>query len=213
MLRIDFISDINCPWCALGLANLDAALAQLNQQILIDIHIQPFELNPQLDSEGVKLIDYLQQKYAMSQAQIDQVHNTLHERGREVDFEFGKREQLWNSFDAHRLIYWAGHECSPGSQLMLKRALMHAYQGEGRNISNPTELINIIASLGLNTERAAQILASDEFAHQVRALEAQWQGLGIHSVPSLVINNKHLLQGAQPPEVMLEAIRDLAQAI
>lgn len=213
MLRIDFISDINCPWCALALANLDAALHQLDGAIPLSLHFQPFELNPQLGADGVKLVEYLQQKYAMSQAQIDEVHNTLRARGAEVGFNFGKREYIWNSFNAHRLIYWAGQELSLASQGLLKRALMQAYQGQGRNISDTQVLADLVASIGLDKTRASALLASDEFSREVRALEAQWQGLGIQAVPGLVFDNKHLLQGAQPVELMVKTIRDLAQTI
>ncbi len=211
MLRIDFISDINCPWCALGLASLEAAIAQLSPEISIDLHIQPFELNPDLGAEGIELVPYLKQKYGMSQQQVDQVHATLRERGAQVGFVFGERKYSWNSFDAHRLIYWAAQECPAGSQLALKRALMQAYQGQGRNIADKDELLKIVGEAGLDQARAQAILSSDEFSHQVRSLEHQWQGLGINSVPSLVFDNKHLLQGAQPVETMVQAISELAK--
>lgn len=137
MLRLDFISDINCPWCALGLANLRAALAQLGDEIKVELHFQPFELNPQLPREGVDLVEYLRNKYGMTAEQVAANHATLRERGAEAGFVFGKRERIWNSFDAHRLLYWAAQEISLASQYQLKLALMQAYQGGGRNHSDP----------------------------------------------------------------------------
>lgn len=209
MLRLDFISDINCPWCALGLANLRAALAQLGDDITVELHFQPFELNPQLPREGVDLVDYLRNKYGMTAEQVEANHATLHERGAEVGFVFGKRDRLWNSFDAHRLLYWAGEEGAPASQYQLKLALMQAYQGEGRNHSDPQVLLELVEQCGLDKSRAQAILDSDLYVREVRDLEQQWQRAGISAVPSMVINKKHLLQGAQPAALIEQALRDV----
>ncbi len=209
MLRIDFISDINCPWCALGLANLRAALAKLGNEIAVDLHFQPFELNPQLPREGVDLVDYLRNKYGMTAEQVEANHATLRERGLEVGFVFGKRDRLWNSFDAHRLLYWAGAEGEAASQYQLKVALMQAYQGEGRNHSDSQVLLEVVEQCGLDKARAQTILDSDIYVREVRDLEQQWQSAGISAVPSMVINQKHLLQGAQPAALIEQALRDL----
>ena len=211
MLRIDFISDINCPWCALGLAALDAAIKQLGDEIPLEVHCQPFELNPQLPASGVKLHDYLQQKYGMGVAQIRSVHETIAARGRELNFTFAERESLWNSFNCHRLLYWAEQEYSAAKQLELKRALMQAYQGEGRDLSQSIVLLDVITSIGLDKNRAENILASDEFVQEVRTAQQMWANAGISAVPSLVINQQHLLQGAQTPDIYVQALRDIAQ--
>ncbi len=211
MLRIDFISDINCPWCALGLAALDAAIQQLGDEFALDVHCQPFELNPQLPAEGVKLKEYLQQKYGMGDAQIRNVHSTIAARGRELDFTFAEREFLWNSFNCHRLLYWAEQEYSAEKQLELKRALMQAYQGQGRDISQTQVLVDVVASIGLDNNRAEKILASDEFVQAVRNLQQEWTNAGISAVPSVVINRQHLLQGAQTPDMYMQALREIAQ--
>lgn len=209
MLRLDFISDINCPWCALGLANLRAALTQLDNEVDVELHFQPFELNPQLPPEGVDLVDYLRNKYGMTAEQVEANHTTLRERGAEAGFVFGKRERLWNSFDAHRLLYWAGQEGAPDSQYKLKTALMQAYQAEGRNHSDAQVLLELVEQCGLDKTRAQGILDSDEYVREVRELEQQWQSAGISAVPSLVINRKHLLQGAQPAALIEQALRNL----
>jgi predicted DsbA family dithiol-disulfide isomerase len=211
MLRIDFISDINCPWCALGLAALDAAIQQLGDELALDVHCQPFELNPQLPAKGVKLKDYLQQKYGMGDEQIRSVHSTIAARGRELDFTFAEREFLWNSFNCHRLLYWAEQEYSAEKQRQLKRALMQAYQGEGRDISQQEVLLDVVASIGLDNNRAEKILASDEFVQAVRNLQQEWTNAGISAVPSVVINRQHLLQGAQTPDMYVQALREIAQ--
>jgi len=209
MLRLDFISDINCPWCALGLANLRAALAQLGDEIKVEVHFQPFELNPQLPREGVDLVDYLRNKYGMTAEQVEANHTTLRECGAEAGFVFGKRERIWNSFDAHRLLYWAAQEISLTSQSQLKLALMQAYEGEGRNHSDPQVLLEVVEQCGLDKARAQTILASDLYVNEVRELEQQWQSAGINAVPSIVMNKKHLLQGAQPIALIAQALRDV----
>lgn len=211
MLRIDFISDINCPWCALGLAALDAAIRQLGDEILLEVYCQPFELNPQLPTEGVKLKDYLQQKYGMGDAQIRSVHDTIATRGRELSFTFAEREFLWNSFNSHRLLYWAEQEYSAATQWELKRALMQAYQGEGRDINQPDVVLAIVDHVGLNKNRALEILAGEEFVQAVRNLQQEWINAGISAVPSVVINRQHLLQGAQTVETYVQALREIAQ--
>lgn len=208
MLRIDFVSDVNCPWCALGLVALDAAIARTN--IAIEIHCQPFELNPQLPAAGIKLVDYLQQKYGMSAEQIAQTHSNIQARGNELGFQFAQREFIWNSFNSQRLLYWAEQEYSAEEQLELKRALVRAYQGEGRNINDTEVLLDLVTLLPVDKKRAEKILASDEFTAEVRAKQQQWIDAGINAVPSVIINNRHLVQGAQTPETYAKIFRELA---
>lgn len=209
MLRIDFVSDINCPWCALGLAALDAAITQLGDEVAIEVHCQPFELNPQLPAEGVGLVDYLQQKYGMSSAQIAETHRTIKARGEELDFHFATRERLWNTFNAHRLLYWVDAEYSAEHQLQLKRALMQAYQAEGKNINDTSVLLEIVAQLQLDKNRAAEILAGDAYREEVRSTQQQWANAGITAVPSVIINRQQLLQGAQAPETYVLALQEI----
>lgn len=210
-MRIDFVSDINCPWCALGLAELNQALAQLGESVDIDLHFQPFELNPQLPPEGKNLVTYLQEKYGMDTAGVEAVHQQLRERGEAVGFAFATREFLWNSFKAHQLLYWAEQELGLSAQRLLKQGLMRTYHGEAKNIADKQVLLALIIDLGLPSERAAEVLDSGEYAEAVRALEHQWQSAGINAVPSIVINRKHLVQGAQPAENLVSVIQQLAQ--
>lgn len=210
MLRIDFVSDVNCPWCALGLAALDAAITRAATDIAIEVHSQPFELNPHLPTAGIKLVDYLQQKYGMSAEQISQTHNNIRARGNELGFQFAPREFIWNSFNSQRLLHWIAQEYSAEKQLEFKRVLVRAYQGEGRNINDTEVLLDLVTSLGLNKQRAEKILASDEFIAEVRAKQQQWIDAGINAVPSVVINNQHLVQGAQSPETYEQIFRELA---
>jgi predicted DsbA family dithiol-disulfide isomerase len=208
-MRIDYISDISCPWCALGLASLEKALSQLGDEIPYELHFQPFELNPEMPPEGKDLTEYLSAKYGMSAEQVDATHENLRQRGLELGFIFGKRERIWNTFDAHRLLYWADISGVADAQRKLKLALMHAYQTERKNPGDHLVLLALAVEAGLDQTDAKTILQTDAFANEVRNLEREWHLSGINAVPSLVINQQHLLQGAQPVELLVSALREL----
>jgi predicted DsbA family dithiol-disulfide isomerase len=132
------------------------------------------------------------------------------ERGAAVGFAFGTRARVWNTFDAHRLLHWAGEEGAAGVQRSLKQALLQAYHGQGLNPSDTEVLVTAAASAGLDETRAREVLGSDEFSADVRQAEVLWQQAGIRSVPSVVVNDRHLIQGGQPPEVFEQALRQIA---
>ncbi len=127
-MRIDFVSDVACPWCAVGLHALEEALRRIGPTLQVELHFQPFELNPQMPPEGEDLVQHLARKYGATREQLAATHATLRQRGEEVGFQFGHRERIWNTFDAHRLLYWAGLE---GRQRELKHALLSAYHTHG----------------------------------------------------------------------------------
>ena len=210
-LRIDFVSDVVCPWCAIGLTSLQQALDRLQGEVAADIHFQPFELDPNMAAEGMDVAENLKRKYGMSDAQLAQNQERIRARGAELgfDFDFNARSRTWNTFDAHRLLHWAEGE---GRQPALKRALLVANFSEGRNISDRDTLVGIAAGVGLDAVRARQILDSDEFADEVRAAEQFFIQAGISSVPAVVIERKHLISGGQPPEVFERALREIAAA-
>jgi predicted DsbA family dithiol-disulfide isomerase len=206
-MRIDFVSDIACPWCAVGLNALERALEAIGPELEVEIHFQPFELNPAMAPEGADAAQYLKAKYGMGDAQLAQNREVIRERGAAVGFQFGLRAHVWNTFDAHRLMHWAGLQ---GRARELKHALLSAYHGQGRNPSDPVVLQELAAAVGLEPLRAAQVLASDEYGADVRAAQRQWQQAGIQSVPAVVINQRHLISGGQPPEVFEQALRQIA---
>ena len=210
-LRIDFVSDVVCPWCAIGLTSLQQALDRLQGEVAADIHFQPFELDPNMAAEGMDVAENLKRKYGMGDAQLAQNQERIRARGAELgfDFDFNARSRTWNTFDAHRLLHWAEGE---GRQPALKRALLVANFSEGRNISDRDTLVDIAAGVGLDVVRARQILDSDEFADEVRAAEQFFIQAGISSVPAVVIERKHLISGGQPPEVFERALREIAAA-
>ena len=209
-MHIDFVSDIACPWCAVGLHALERALQELAGEIEPTLAFQPFELNPAMGAEGADTVAYLGAKYGIGPEQIRRNQAAIRERGAAVGFAFGERTRVWNTFDGHRLLHWAGVEGEPGAQRALKHALLQAYQGEGRNPSDATVLLDCASQAGLDSTRAAQVLQEGTFAQEVRQAEAFWQQAGISSVPSIVVDRRHLIQGGQPPEVFVQALRRIA---
>jgi predicted DsbA family dithiol-disulfide isomerase len=208
-MRIDFVSDVSCPWCAIGLSSLEAALARLQGEIDVDVHFQPFELNPQMSPGGENIVEHLAKKYGSTPAQIERNQEMIRERGAAVGFTFDmqKRSRIYNTFDAHRLLHWAEAE---GKQRALKHALFEAYFTEGRDPSSHDVLLDVAAKAGLDVARARSILASDEFAREVREREEFYIQHGIHAVPAIIINERHLIEGGQPVEVFEQALRRLA---
>ena len=209
-LKIDFVSDVACPWCAIGLASFEQALKDVGADIAVELHFQPFELNPTMGTEGADAAEYLIAKYGMSREQLAESRKRIAERGAAVGFTFGERKRVWSTFDAHRLLHWAGIEGPPGSQHALKWALLRAYHGEGRNPGAHAVLLELAIAVGLDGERAREVLARNEFADDVREAERFWQQAGINAVPAVVINRRHLVSGGQPPEVFAQALRQIA---
>ena len=207
-MKIDFVSDVACPWCAVGLNSLERALQRIGAELPVELHFQPFELNPQMAPEGEDAAEHLKAKYGMNDAQLAHNRGVLHERGAAVGFVFGERPRVWNTFDAHRLLHWAGLE---GKQRELKHALLQAYHGEARNPGAADVLLDLAARVGLDATEAAEVIRSGAYAAEVREAEQFWQQAGIHSVPAVVINDRHLIQGGQPPEVFEQALRQIAQ--
>jgi predicted DsbA family dithiol-disulfide isomerase len=208
-LKIDFVSDVSCPWCVIGLKSLETALEKLKDDIAVDLHFQPFELNPQMGADGQDIVEHIAQKYGSTPADIERNRENITARGAAVGFQFNmqKRGRIYNTFDAHRLLHWAETE---GKQEALKNALFSAYFTEGRNPSDHTVLIDVARQVGLDAKRAAAILESDEFAAEVREREKFYTDRGIQAVPSVIINDQHLIQGGQPAELFERALRQLA---
>lgn len=206
-LDIAFVSDVACPWCAIGLASLDRALAKLEGEIDTTVHVEPFELNPDMGAEGAEIATYIAKKYGRTPEQIAQVQARIREHGAAVGFKFGERRHVWNTFNAHRMLHWAGEE---GRALPLKRALLRAYHAEGRNPGATDVLVEAAAEAGLDAERAKSIAEGREFEPQVRERERHWVQQGVNGVPFVVVNGKYAIEGAQPPEVFEKALRQIA---
>ena len=207
ILDIAFVSDVACPWCAIGLASLEQALARLKDEVDVKVHFEPFELNPDMGPEGVETVPYLMRKYGRTADQVRETQARIRERGAAVGFAFGERKHVWNTFDAHRMLHWAGLE---GRGLELKRALLRAYHAEGRNPGAADVLVEIAAAAGLDPARAKAIVGGDEFASEVRVRERYWLDRGVSAVPTLVVDDRYVIEGGQPPEAYEQALRQIA---
>ncbi|MFM0686092.1 DsbA family oxidoreductase [Paraburkholderia strydomiana] len=205
-LTIDFVSDIACPWCAIGLSSLQLALARLGDAVDAQIVVHPFELNPQMGPEGEAIVDYLGKKYGRKPEQIAQTQEMIRERGASVGFNFGPRNYVYNTFDAHRLLHWAGLE---GKQLPLKLELLRAYHSEGRDPSNHDVLVAAAQAVGLDADAARNVLQSGDYADEVRAEEEEFQSHGIQSVPAIIFNRRYLVSGGQPVETFEQVIQQI----
>lgn len=210
-IRIDFVSDVSCPWCAVGLNALQQALAKLDGELHADIHLQPFELNPQLAPGGEDATEHLMRKYGSSAAEVAANREAIRDRGASVGFTFNmeRRARVYNTFDAHRLLHWAELE---GQQLPLKHALLKAYFTDGEDVSAHATLVRLAGAVGLDQARAGEVLARNEYAAEVRKQEQYYLERGIHSVPATIINDQHLISGGQPVEIFERMLRPFTQA-
>ncbi|PCE24026.1 disulfide bond formation protein DsbA [Paraburkholderia acidicola] len=209
-ITIDLVSDVACPWCAVGLSSLQLALARLDETVDAQIAVHPFELNPQMGPGGEAIVDYLGKKYGRTPEQIAETQAMIRERGASVGFVFGSRDHVYNTFDAHRLMHWASIQ---GKQVPLKMALLRAYHSDGKDPSDHAVLVEAAQSVGLDAEEARGVLQSGQYADEVRAEEHKYQAMGIQSVPAFIFNNRYLVSGGQPVEAFEQVIeRVLAEA-
>jgi predicted DsbA family dithiol-disulfide isomerase len=207
-IKIDFVSDVSCPWCAIGLKSLQQALDNIGDAAQIDVHFQPFELNPNMAPEGQAIDEHLTEKYGSSPEQQEQARAMIRSRGAEVGFDFAmdKRSRIYNTFDAHRLLHWAGLE---GKQTELKLALLGAYFTDGEDPSSHEVLARVAESVGLDRAGALAVLDSSQYADEVREREQFFQRHGINSVPAVIINEQYLIAGGQPAAVFERALREI----
>jgi len=218
-LKIDFVSDVVCPWCVVGLGGLETALDALKSEgIAADITFQPFELNPQIAAEGENIVEHIGRKYGATPQQSAANREMIRARaaeampdveGRPFEMRMGEDSRIWNTFDAHRLLHWAG-EMAGDAQARLKKALFHAHFTENRNLTDAGVLTAAAETAGLDRAEAAEVLASGRYVEAVRAEQAQWRARGISAVPAVVIDGKYLISGGQPAAVFEEALRRIA---
>lgn len=206
-LKIDFVSDVSCPWCVIGLRALNQALEQLGDEVQAEIHFQPFELNPNMAAEGQDLAEHIFEKYGSTPEQSRANREHIRDRGAELGFTFKEGDKrIYNTFDAHRLLHWAETQ---GKQKALKEALFAAYFSEHADPSNHRLLADVAQKVGLDRVRAEAILASDEYTLEVRTAEQLWIARGINSVPTIVFNGQYAVSGGQPVDVFVGAIRQI----
>ena len=208
-IRIDFVSDVSCPWCAVGLNALEQAIRTTGADV--EVHFQPFELNPQMAPEGEDATEHLVRKYGLTPEQLERNREMIRARAAPLGFSFGQRRRIHNTFDAHRLLHWAGIE---GAELQraLKHALLRAYHSDGEDVGAHDVLARIAGSVGLDAQRARAILDSGEYSDEVRAQERYYTERGIQAVPAVIFNETQLVSGGQPVELFEQVLRQLAGA-
>lgn len=208
-MTIDFVSDIVCPWCVIGLKGLEEALARMTDVVDAEIRFHPFELNPAMAPEGENIVEHIGRKYGATPEQSAATRAMIRERAGALGFTMamGDESRIYNTFDAHRLLHWAG---LVGDQRALKLALFTAYFTDGKNPGDRAVLLTAAEQAGLDPVAAAEVLDSGHYVEEVRAEETLWQSRGIQSVPAIVIDQRYLISGGQPPEAFEQALREIA---
>jgi predicted DsbA family dithiol-disulfide isomerase len=210
-LHIDFISDVSCPWCAIGLNGLLQAMQELNGEVTATLTFLPFELNPDMPPGGQDITEHLTQKYGSTPEQQAQIRDTIRQRGAEVGFAFNPdgRGRIYNTFHAHRLLHWAGEQ-GTAQQLLLKQLLLKACHTQSLAMDDREVLLACAGQAGLDLNEAEAVLNDGRYAEAVHEAEAMVQEAGIRSVPAVVINQRHLISGGQPVANYVRALREIA---
>ena len=210
-IKIDFISDIGCPWCAVALGTLEQAMERLKDQAEFEIHFEPFELNPLMRVGGENAIEYLSNKYGISEQQVTANQAKIRERAVAAGFHFHPegRKKVYNTFDAHRLLYWAGHEHGLVSQHRLKKEFFNTYFCLAADFDQRVNLLEAVQRAGLDQNAASNVLEEGLFAKEVKAQVAYYQAQGVNAVPNMILNGKYSLQGAQPLEILEASLKEV----
>ena len=205
-LQIDIVSDVMCPWCVIGYKQLARALEAVGTPHNIRWH--PFELNPNMPPEGQNITEHIAEKYGATPEQSRASRVQMTQAGADVGFEFAYTEdmRMHNTFNTHQLLHWAAQQ---GRMHDLKMALFTAHFTHGRNLSDNAVLADIAASIGLDQEQAAAVLADQRFAGEVRTAQQFWVQQGIQSVPAAVFNQRHLVSGAQGVDNFTQILHQL----
>jgi predicted DsbA family dithiol-disulfide isomerase len=210
-VTIDFISDVVCPWCALGATALEQAIDNLAGEVKVELTFKPFELNPDMPAEGENAVAHMMRKYGRSAEEVASGKRMLMERGEAIGFTFDleKRSHFYNTFDAHRLLFWALQQ---GRQIELKKSLLRGYFSDGQNVSDHETLARLAAEAGLDIEGARKVLGSTAYANEVRELEVFYREHGINSVPAMVLNGRQLVSGSQSVSYYEQMLREMSAA-
>ncbi len=210
-MQIDIVSDVVCPWCAIGFANLNTALKELDDPIEVNVNWHPFQLNPYMAKEGQDINEHLAEKYGLSQEKLNENKKNISKMGKEagVELKFDQRARIYNTLDCHVLLHWAGEQ---GKQTPLKLALFKAYFSQGLDISDQAVLLAVVESVGLDKTVAQEVLSEGQYKKNVQEQEAKYKSMGIQSVPAFIINNEYLLSGGQPVVSFKQALQEIMAA-
>lgn len=208
-IHIDIVSDIACPWCAIGYARLDRAMEQLGPEYEFTVQWHAFELDPTHSGVGEPILPALAKKYGGSEDEMRANQHNMMEIAKDLGLNFDKLQErlTCNTFDAHRLVKWTAGQ---GQQTAMKQALFEAYFGKALDVSDQNILLSCVEALGLDPVKAKQVLDSDQYTTEVREDEATYQQMGVTSVPAFIINSKYLISGAQEPDSFVQALQEIS---
>ena len=208
-IQIDIVSDIACPWCAIGYARLELAMKQLGPEYEFKVQWHAFELDPTHNVKNEPILQALVKKYGGSEEEMRANQSQMITVAKDLGLNFDKLQErlTCNTFDAHRLVKWAGDQ---GQQTAMKQELFEAYFGKAMNVSDQNVLLGCVETLGLDPTKAQQVLESDQYTAAVREDEATYQKAGVTSVPAYIINSKYLISGAQEPNILVQALQDIS---
>lgn len=208
-MQINIVSDIACPWCAIGYARLERAMEQLGPEYEFTVQWHAFELNPAHSGKGEPILPALAKKYGRSEEEMRANQSHMMTVAKDLGLNFDKLQErlTCNTFDAHRLVKWTGEQ---GQQTAMKQALFEAYFGKAMDVSDQNVLLSCVEALGLDPAKAKQVLESDQYTAAVREDEATYQQAGVTSVPAFIINSKYLISGAQEPDALVQALQEIS---
>jgi predicted DsbA family dithiol-disulfide isomerase len=211
-IRIDFVSDVACPWCAIGLGSLEQAVEQLKDEISVELQFHPFELNPGTPPGGQDTLEHLMGKYGSTREQIIANQTQIQQRAKEAGFPFNEaiRPKIYNTFTCHRLLHWAQEKISLSAQYLLKRELLTAYFTLNEDLDDQAVLLRAVQRAGINEQMAKEVIESDNYTNEVREALAYYRSIGISAVPSVIVEGKYLIQGGQSAEVFANSLRQIA---
>lgn len=209
-LQIDIVSDIACPWCAIGYARLEKAMEALKNELDFNLEWHAFELNPDPSASAEPILPALARKYGRTEEEVRDNQSQMMDVAKDLGLNFDKLQERYtrNTFDAHRLVKWASEQ---GKQTDMKMACFESYFGRAENISDVEVLVTCAESVGLDGDAARTILSSDQYTDAVREDEAKYQQAGVSAVPAYIINQTYLVSGAQEPETLIQAFREIAE--
>ncbi|MDO6800999.1 DsbA family oxidoreductase [Wenyingzhuangia sp. 1_MG-2023] len=210
-IKIDLVSDVVCPWCAIGYKRLEQAINEMGIQDKIELEWQPFELNPNMPATGQNVQEHITEKYGSTLEQQKESQELMTKYGAELGFTFDYFDEMRmaNTFEAHVLLEYAKEQ---GKQTALKLRLMAAFFGERKDVSKRDVLKQELEAVGLNADEAFAKLASEETRKEVKDKESYWQSMGVSSVPTVVFDRKSALTGAQPVKVYKQVLTELLNA-
>lgn len=206
-VKLDIMSDPICPWCYIGKAHLDRALAAApDHPFVIEWH--PFQLNPDMPAGGMDRRAYLEEKFGGKEGAVKAYAPVVeHAEAAGLKINFEGMQRTPNTLNAHRLIHWAGIE---GRQTAAVSALFKAYFADTRDIGDAEVLADIADSIEMDASVVARLLATEEDMQDIRDRDAHSRSMGVNSVPTFIVGGKHAVPGAQPPELWAKVIKEVS---